>query len=249
MIRGLYGKTYIDLSSTVDLEHYESLHPTICQGFVRSRQYAGYGDLECAVEDQEFVNLDAYQDGLKPVWYMYEKFKSLDDNEVLKQSGLEFSNNDLILYLTYAFGAHNPYKTYMLFNYYDDWERSKNKRILSPGSENFLSVIDWIDQLPIFSHVGRAYFLIIEPGGTSIEHCDPSPNPDKYREFIHIRSDVHRPFYIRDKDTGQKFYMKEKAVYFNDQDFHGGEPINRASYALRIDGIFTDSFRNQIKTL
>jgi hypothetical protein len=249
MIRGLYGKPYIDVSEYIDLNYYESLHPAICQGFVLSRPYAGYGDLECAIEDQKFVNLDAYSDGLKPVWYMYEKFKNLDDCDPFKKMGLQFHNNDLILYLTYAFGAHNPYKTYMLFNYYDNWENNKLKRELSLGHENFLPVIDWIDKLPIFSCVGRAYFLILEPGGTSIEHCDPSPNPDTYREFIHIRSDIGRPFYIRDKDTNEKFYMKEKAVYFNDQDFHGGDPINRASYALRIDGIFTEDFRNQLKSL
>jgi hypothetical protein len=36
------------------------------------------------------------------------------------------------------------------------------------------------------------------------------------------------------------------ATFFNDQDWHAGGRVNKQTYSLRIDGPFTDEFRERI---
>ena len=98
----------------------------------------------------------------------------------------------------------------------------------------------------IFSHIGKAYFLVVEGGGISFEHCDSNPHNGIINEFIHIRSDLDRPLFVRDTNTSKKVYIDTKAVYFDDQCYHGGDATAKSTYALRIDGIFTEKFRKII---
>ena len=65
-------------------------------------------------------------------------------------------------------------------------------------------------------------------------------------EFIHVRPTVDRPFYVYDTEQKKKHYIESRVGWWNDKDLHGGEVSPKPSYALRIDGIFTDEFRKKI---
>ena len=41
-------------------------------------------------------------------------------------------------------------------------------------------------------------------------------------------------------------YLNTRAAWWNDVDWHGGERIMEQSYSLRIDGKFTESFREKL---
>ena len=242
-IKGINNKPFINLIKDVDIEKFDDLHSEICSGFVKAQKNCQYGLLTVDPSDQKFINLNNYENKLKPVYLLYDDFVKLPDNDPIKIAGNEFKDNDLILYLTYALGAHNTYKIYTLFDFGNNWEITNNKKYCD-GNEYFSKTISWINDLKIFKTIGRAYFLIVEGGGISIEHCDPKENG--INEFIHIRSDMNRPFYIKDQETQEKFYIDTRVCYFNDQDFHGGEAAYNSTYVLRIDGIFTDEFREKI---
>lgn len=240
-------KPYIDVHSYIDMNKFESLHPDICSGFVNSKHLADLGLLYMDKKDQDCVRLENYTEDLKPVYYLYDKFKQLPDDNPIKIKGNEFKNdNDLILYLTYALGAHNPFKIYSLFNFTTGWMNNSNIREYTETSKYFPTVVEWINDLEIFSHIGRAYFLVVEGGGISYEHCDSNPHNGIINEFIHIRSDLDRPLYVRDTNTSKKVYIDTKAVYFDDQCYHGGDATAKSTYALRIDGIFSEEFRKII---
>ena len=236
MLKGIYGKYFIDVEHYIDIAAFKTIHANICQGFVLAQRDAHLGLLSLYEPNKEFVNLDTYKNNLKPVWYMYDKFIALPDDHPIKIAGSQFNNNDLILYITYAFGAHNPYKVYEVFNHTEKFE-----------STHFLPVVSWLNNLKIFSHIENAYFLIVEGGGISIEHSDPEHDDiKKTREFIYVRSDLNRPFYIKDISTDKKVYINTQAVYFNDQDYHGSDSCPQSTYVLRIDGIFTEEFKSQL---
>jgi hypothetical protein len=245
-IKGINNKPFVDVSTFIDLNSFSSLHPEICNGFVKAKNLCELGLLDVDKIDQEHINLSNYDDRLKPIYYLHDIFKSLPDDDPVKIAGSKFQGNDLILYLTYALGAHNPFKIYSLFNFTDDWMMDSSIRNYTEISQYFPSLINWINQLKVFSHIGKAYFLVLEGGGISIEHCDLNPRDGVINEFIHIRSDLTRPFYIKDMNTSEKFYINTKAVYFNDQDYHGGDATPNSTYALRIDGVFSDEFRKHI---
>jgi len=244
-MKGINNKPYVDVSQYIDLKKFESLHPNICSGFVQAKNQCELGLLEVDKSDQKFINLNLYEENLKPVYHLYDIYRSMPEDDPVKIAGSMFKDNDLILYLTYALGAHNPFKIYSLFDFTKGWESDKNCRKYSPIAKYFPSVIEWINDIEIFSYIGKAYFLILEGGGISIEHCDPS-NSGKLNEFIHIRPDLSRPFYVKDMNTSKKFYIDTKAVYFNDQDYHGGDPTPKSTYALRIDGKFSEKFKKKI---
>jgi|TARA_B100001094_G_scaffold47310_1_gene42524 hypothetical protein len=241
MLRGILGHPYLDLYSYVDLTSFDKLHSEICRAFVLGKNFAGNGNLQLEKYDQENVNLDAYNGDISPVWLMYEKYLKLSNDDPIKVAGEGLNEEQLILYIKYAFGAYNPWHVYNVFDKIDE------KRVLSPIHHLFPNLITWIDNLDIFSNVTRAYFLLIEQDGISVEHCDPSPHPDIPREFIHIKSCDSRPFYVREYKNSEKIYMNSRVTYFNDQDWHGGEASKKTTYSLRIDGIFTETFRKQLK--
>lgn len=234
MIKGVYGKPFVDIEDSINMDEFESLHPSICRDFVLAKDTASLGYLSLYEPNKAFVNLDYYASGLKPVWYFYDQFKTLPDTHPFKIASSQFDNeNDFIRYITYLYGAHNPYKIFQIIDANNNFE-----------SSYFTEVIAWIKKLPIFSSIKSAYFLIVEGGGTSIEHSDPEFQGDEsLHEFIYVRQGTTRPFYVKDLDTGEKIYLNTRATCFNDQDYHGSDPCWQTTYMLRIDGVFTDVFR------
>jgi len=65
-------------------------------------------------------------------------------------------------------------------------------------------------------------------------------------EFIHIRPNTKKAFYIWDPEHKNKIYLNTRAAWWNDNDWHGGEKIMEQSYSLRIDGKFTEDFRKKL---
>lgn len=243
MLRGIFGQPYLDLSQYVNLQEFDKLHPEICRAFVLGKNHAGQGNLQLDKSDQENVNLDTYCGEVNPVWLMYEQYLKLPDNDPIKLAGKDLDEEQLILYIKYAFGAYNPWQVYTVF--YEEHDL----RVRSPIYEMFPGLVKWINELPIFSKITRAYFLLIEQDGISIEHCDPSEHPDIPREFIHIKSCDSRPFYVRETKDSEKIYMDTRVSYFNDQDWHGGEGSKKTTYSLRIDGSFTEEFRKKLEVI
>jgi hypothetical protein len=61
-----------------------------------------------------------------------------------------------------------------------------------------------------------------------------------------VRPNLDKPFYIWDAETDEKILTDKQAIWFNDQDWHAGGRVNKQSYSLRIDGPFTDEFRERL---
>jgi hypothetical protein len=232
---------YVGLTSYVDIQALDDLYPEICRGFVlsKTKNLSYRGNLSLDENDQNHVNLEAYNGVIKPVWYRYEEFLKLPDNHPIKVSARDLDETQLALFLKYAMGAYDAYQVFPLFSHHEFGTRE-----LSPMADLFENAIKWIDNTNIFAHISKAYFLLIESGGITIEHSDPKyPNPDVLREFIHIRSNLDRPFYVKESKESEKIYVNERACVFNDQKLHGGEPTMTTCYSLRIDGTYTDAFR------
>jgi hypothetical protein len=65
-------------------------------------------------------------------------------------------------------------------------------------------------------------------------------------EFIHIKTDLDRPFYLIDPLSKEKTYITTRAAWWNERDWHGGEPILKPTYTFRVDGTFTNEFKEKI---
>lgn len=249
MFRGILGKPWIDLSQLADFSGFNNIHPAICRSFALAKQLAPHGMLEAP---EDYLNLKVYSERFKMLFQSYREFENLPEEHPIKIYGKDLEDNDLVTYLKFALGGYDLYTFYVLCDYEDSWRTSPEMISKQPMADYFPEVIVWIHSLidqKVFSHIGRALFFVQDSGGISFEHYDEYVDPEcpeLTSEFIHIRQTLDRPFYVRDRDTSEKIYIDSKVAYWNDQDFHGGDPVLIPTYSFRIDGVFTAEFRKKI---
>jgi hypothetical protein len=262
MIRGINKKTYFSLDNHIDLEKFKSLHFKICRGFAEARHFAKEGTWMAPGFDPKDCS---YKIGWKPIFEALNEYQELDNDHPIKKESIDLYNNikdhetrnKFTRFLKMAMGAYDPYIYYFLWEE-GSWNDRSGPRKLTEEAAYFPEIVDWVENLikdDIFEHIGRVIFFVCEHDGVPFEHRDlDSKNGIKQiheytphrNEFIHIRANTKKGFYIWDPETQNKYYLNCHAAWWNDQDFHGGEKIIEQSYGLRIDGKFTENFRKKL---
>ena len=152
-----------------------------------------------------------------------------------------------------AMGAYDPYIYFYLWEE-GSWDDRTAPRKLTPEAEFFSETVNWVESLvgSIFQDIGRVIFFHCEADGIPFEHRDLDAKnginvvkPHR-NEFIHIRPNTKKAFYLWDPANQNKTYLNTRAAWWNDTDWHGGERIMEQSYGLRIDGKFTENFRKKL---
>lgn len=258
MIIGLYGKTHFELEQYIDLKTFDEIQMDVWKGIATAKSIVNNGYLiENPVYDKKDLS-DTHS--YKPLMTAYQEYLSLPDNDPLKVQAQEiekdFGYNALATFLKYAYGAHDHGSHYLFWDHSPGWRSNDIKRNLTETTKHFPSLMNWIDGLitkGVFSKIGRAYIIAIDSNGYSCEHRDPPLDPDLDEtvspEFIHIRPNLKRSFYVYDPETKEKHYIKSRISWWNDKDMHGGDVCIEPTYAIRLDGIFTDEFKRQLKIL
>lgn len=237
-ITGINQLPYIDLSDHIDLTSYDKLHSEICRGFAKADQLV--------INGSHIINDGSINPGnFKPLYEVYKELELLPDNDPLKQAAQDLDYNQLTTYLKYAFGGYDLYSRYVLF------EDCTDEIIPSKVANHFPNVMQWITNLKgtVFKTIEGATFFLLEANGVPFEHRDPANNEEDHKnipEFIHIKTDLDRPFYLKDCTTRKKTYINTRVSWWNERDWHGGEPIARPTYTFRIDGVFTENFKAKI---
>lgn len=252
---GLYGKTHFELEEFIDLSEFDKIQLDILKGIAVAKPLSDHGYLisKKLYKDEDLSSVIP----VLPLMDAYRNFLSLPKDDEIKIIGeqiyKEHGYNELATFLKYAYGAHDLCYHYLLWDHHPGWRSNKNHRRLSKLSIHFSTLINWLDSLitkEIFTKIGRAYIIAIDSKGHSFEHRDPPLDPDVseeiFPEFLHIRPDTKRPFYIFDHEENKKHYVMSRVGWWNDRDIHGGEAISEPTYAIRMDGIFTDKFKRQI---
>jgi hypothetical protein len=260
MNRGINGTPYFDMEKYLDMETFEKLQPEIIHGFATAREFAKEGTW--MAPGFTFENM-SYTLNWKPIYQALEEFQSLADDDPIKVEGMklmpsDFGNykqrNVFTRYLKMALGAYDPYIYYFLWEE-GSWDDRTAERKLTEEAQHFPETVKWTEQLikdNIFEHIGRVIFFHCEADGIPFEHRDLDAKNGMNQsfphnnEFIHIRPNTKKAFYIWDPETKNKTYLNTRAAWWNDQDWHGGERIMEQSYALRIDGKFTEEFREKL---
>ena len=256
MIIGINNLPYIDIEPYINMNEFDNLQSEILLGFAEAREFAKEGTWMTPGFTYE---QSSYIMNWKPIYKAIEEFKNLSDNDPIKIAGLtlykDFKNyrqrNKFTRFLKMAMGAYDPYIYYFLWEE-GSWDNRSAARKLTEEAVYFPNVVKWIENMideEIFEHIGRVIFFHCEADGIPFEHRDLDAknginNISPHRnEFIHIRPNTKKAFYVWDPETKNKIYLNTRAAWWNDQDWHGGERIIEQSYSLRIDGKFTEKFR------
>jgi hypothetical protein len=248
MIKGIAGNDYINLDPYLDINTVKSLHYKICKGIVQSK-YKKEGNI---VKPGGFDN--AYELTFKPTFQALEEYYALPDDHEIKILGKELgeldNRDEFVLFLKLVLGAYDPYQFIFLKTESGGWDTRFDEKPWTPDAEYFPELKTWIENLigPVFEHVGRIIIFKAEHDGITALHRDlihptETDYTDHRHEFIHLRTRLDRPFYIWDREFDKKVETTAHAIFFNDQDWHNGGTANVQTFSIRIDGKFTEQFR------
>ena len=122
-----------------------------------------------------------------------------------------------------------------------------NECVALPEDKQFDFFYKWLDQQSIFSDYGRITMFINYPGAHSVVHTDyPDTSQPNSDEFIWINfAPDRKKFYLVDPDTNIKIYAPGVCSWFNTNNYHGSDPVEQACYSLRVDGLFSDEFKQR----
>lgn len=230
---------FIDLEKHIDLSEWDTLKPEICRGIATAKNLAWDGI------HFTYGEIRPWAQGIQvtPLWHMVKKWKELSEDDAFKIAGKDLNHNQLTDYLKYSAGAYDFYRVYPVID---------EDNILGECSKHFPGLVKWTQSLVdsgVFESLYQVNIITVDAGGIPWEHSDPAPSESslyKKSEFIHVKTDCDRPFYIIDPATGDRVFMNTRAAWWNETVWHGGLPIQRPTYTLRINGTFTDEFRTRI---
>ena len=116
---------------------------------------------------------------------------------------------------------------------------------LAETAEEFSELMDFIATLP-FQATGRILVIYDDSGKAVPAHRDHL-DTNVCQEFIWFRTNLKKPFYLLNPDTNEKKYVEGYSAWFDSvNQYHGSDAYDGLSYSIRVDGKFTDEFRNLI---
>lgn len=148
-----------------------------------------------------------------------------------------------------VYGCKTLYLRYLTGSYYKKHLASECKA--QPVDHEFEFFYSWLDKQNIFKEYGRVQIFINEPGSETALHRDypeetlPTAG-ESADEFIWITLDKRKQLYIYDEITNEKFYLTGYCNWFNSKALHGADPCMWANYSIKVDGVFSEEFRNKM---
>ena len=123
----------------------------------------------------------------------------------------------------------------------DLWQRTE-------AAEDFVLLLDFIETLP-FAATGRM-LIIYDDAGTSVPAHRDHLNPDICNEFVWFRTNFRKNLYFLNHETGVRKAVEGYTAWFDAvNQYHGSDAAatgKNLSFSVRVDGRFTDEFRNSI---
>lgn len=117
----------------------------------------------------------------------------------------------------------------------------KEETVETENVKYFKFFFDWLANEQIFAEFGRVCVFLNEPGVATPIHFD-SDDSTRRDEFIWLSLDNRKKFFVYDKTTNTKHYLNSPIGTFDATNYHGADPGEFASWSIRVDGIFSDSF-------
>jgi hypothetical protein len=115
----------------------------------------------------------------------------------------------------------------------------------APAAEEFSELMNFIATLP-FKATGRM-LIMYDPEGRAVTAHRDHVSYELCHEFVWFRTNLRKPFYMLNEKTGAKQYVESHSAWFDTvNQFHGGDARDGLAFSIRVDGIFSDDFRDQI---
>jgi hypothetical protein len=112
-------------------------------------------------------------------------------------------------------------------------------------AKEFAELWAFLATLP-FAATGRILILYDDAGAAVTAHRDHDSR-ELCHEFIWLRTNLGKPFYMLDPATGERAYVAGHAAWFDTvNQYHGADGRPGLTWSIRVDGRFSDALRRQI---
>jgi hypothetical protein len=89
--------------------------------------------------------------------------------------------------------------------------------------------------------------IMYDDSGRSVTAHRDHDGEELCHEFIWFRTNLEKPFYMLNPETGEKLYVTSHAAWFDTvNQYHGADRTGELSWSIRVDGRFSDAFRRKI---
>jgi hypothetical protein len=263
-MKGIKGQPFIDMSKFVDLEKFKSLQPDILAGIAESKHLAFEG-IWCKIEThpnstnpQDWKSIP---DGLKEFLNDASISEDSDVKKWYNDLGNVSSRNKVSRFLKSKYGVYDPIFTFYLTTNVNYGGETMPEADMPNIADYFPSVMEWANSLvgTVFTKITQIVIVYVEEDSKTLEHQDVAPNDDltipldkvhhdinQTPEFIHMRFDTSRPFYVFDPEIKNKHFTNSWACWFNSKDWHSIGRSMGPNWSLRFDGPFTDAVKKEL---
>jgi len=115
----------------------------------------------------------------------------------------------------------------------------------TPEADEFAPLMEFIATLP-FQATGRIIVMYDFDARAVPAHRDHE-SIELCHEFIWFRTNLAKPFFMLNPETGEKLYVASHSAWFDTvNQYHGADAGSGLSFSIRVDGRFSDSFRHLI---
>lgn len=263
-MQGIKGQPFIDMAKFVDLEKFKSLQPDILAGIAESKHLAFEG-IWCKIEThpnstnpQDWKSIP---DGLKEFLSDTSIAEDSDAKKWYNDLGNVSSRNKLSRFLKSKYGVYDPIFTFYLITNENYGGETMPEADMPNIADYFPAVMEWANSLvgTVFTKITQIILVYVEEDSKTLEHQDVAPDDDlliplnkvhkdikQIPEFIHMRLDTSRPFYVFDPVNKNKHFTNSWACWFNSKDWHSIGRAMGPGWSLRFDGPFTDAVKKEL---
>ncbi|HEU4534481.1 MAG TPA: hypothetical protein VFS00_10200, partial [Polyangiaceae bacterium] len=165
--------------------------------------------------------------------------------EIGEEGAVPLSRRQM-LYLKYRYGVYFPWKVFYQFiptNYWHEKSSGAGKAFTAEACALFPKTVAFVRSLP-FREIGRCNLMGLEANDEGTVHRDGDPagqgEPDHFITFCPGRRE--KRLFLWGEAKRRKTFVRGRAYWFNDFDYHGVEPDPYFRYSIRVDGVFEPSF-------
>lgn len=116
-----------------------------------------------------------------------------------------------------------------------------------PEDQHFQVFYQWLDAQQIFEQYGVVrIFINLQNTYTMLHKDHGGTDAATGAEFIWLGLSPHKNLYIYDVESENKVYASGVANWFESNNWHGSDPAKQACYSIRVDGIFSDHFKQRM---
>lgn len=241
------GKPYHHLD-LLTLDDELKINDEVCWGMARSDNLIfsvgddySRGDAYTKYFDSDYVDVKHARQKLSVE--EKERIKRLNVSDFKKQQIFE-------KYLKFKKGAYYPWRDVypIMWSQWNDQQEHIGKYIREEAKRLFPYTIEWIYEKLPFDVIGRINVFGIDSCQHVTVHRDNNPFlMGEDHNSIMICPLKNKRSFIYDQENDIKHHVDSNCYVFHDLNFHGVDPDPSWTYSIRVDGIFTDEFLNQIE--